>query len=101
MGARPQLVQGNSRSFGTNCSARPIVSATSSGVSTTSLATSITPTITSLPSSSFIRSGGTWEWMHSRLTWSMLLFASAGNTASYWRHSSPSVCFQSVLALMP
>ena len=32
---------------------------------------------------------------------SMLLRASAGNTASYWRHSSPSVLFQSVLALMP
>ncbi len=28
MGARPQLVQAMSRSFGTNCSARPIVSAT-------------------------------------------------------------------------
>jgi hypothetical protein len=41
-------VQGNRRSFATNCSARPIVSATCSGVSISSLATSITPTITSL-----------------------------------------------------
>ena len=61
----------------------------------------MTPTITSLPSSRRISSGGTCEWMHSSETWSMRLFASAGNTCSYWRHSSPSVCFQSMLALMP
>ena len=78
-----------------------MVSATSSGVSTTSLATSITPTITSLPVSSAISSGGTWLWMHSRLTWSMRLAASAGNTVSYWRHWSPSVFFQAMLASMP
>ena len=51
IGARPQLVQGNRRAAGTNRSAWPIVSATCSAVSTSSLATSITPTITSLPSS--------------------------------------------------
>jgi hypothetical protein len=80
---------------------RPMVSATSSGVSMVSLATSITPTITSLPFSSAIRSAGTCEWMHSRLTWSMRLAASAGKTFSYWRHSWPSVFFQSTLAWMP
>ena len=79
----------------------PIVSATCSGVSTTSEATSMTPTITSLPSSRRIRSGGTCEWKHSSETWSMRLLASAGNTCSYWRHSPPSVPFQSTLALMP
>ncbi len=66
-----------------------------------SLATSITPTITSLPSSSAINCGGTCEWMHSRLTWSIELAASAGNTFSYWRHSWPSECFQSMLAWIP
>ena len=64
-----------------------------------SLATSMTPTITSLPFSKAIRSGGTWEWKHSRLTCWMLLAASAGKTFSYWRHSWPSVFFQSTLAL--
>ena len=72
---------------GTNCSARPIVSAISSGVSIASEATSITPTITSLPSSRRISSGGTCEWKHSSDTWSIALFASAGKTCSYWRHS--------------
>ena len=71
IGARPQLVQAISRSAGTNCSARPIVSAISSGVSITSEATSITPTITSLPSSRRISSGGTCEWKHSSETWSI------------------------------
>jgi hypothetical protein len=101
IGARPQLVQAMSRSFGTNCKARPIVSAISSGVSIVSEATSMTPTITSLPASSRISSGGTCECRHSSETWSILLFASAGKTCSYWRHSSPSVAFQSTLALMP
>ncbi len=31
----------------------------------------------------------------------MRLFASAGKIASYWRHSPPSVSFQSRFALMP
>jgi hypothetical protein len=31
----------------------------------------------------------------------MRLFASAGKMRSYWRHSSPSAFFQSMLALMP
>jgi hypothetical protein len=61
----------------------------------------MTPTITSLPSSRRISSGGTCEWKHSSDTWSIALFASAGKTCSYWRHSSPSVAFQSTLALMP
>ena len=64
-----------------------MVAATSSGVSTLSVATSITPTSTSLPFSSFISSSGTCEWMHSSETWSILLFASAGKISSYWRHS--------------
>ena len=67
----------------TNCKALPMVSATSSGVSITSDATSITPTITSFPFSKAIKSIGTCEWKHSRLTWLMLLLASAGNTFSY------------------
>jgi hypothetical protein len=41
------------------------------GVSIRSEATSITPTITSLPSSRRISSGGTCEWMHSSETWSI------------------------------
>ncbi len=61
----------------------------------------MTPTMTSLPSSRRISSAGTCEWMHSSETWSMRLLASAGKTCSYCRHSSPSVAFQSTLALMP
>ena len=38
----------------------------------------MTPTITSLPSSSRISSAGTCEWKHSSETWSIALFASAG-----------------------
>lgn len=33
IGARPQFVHGNKRSFGTNCNALAMLSATSSGVS--------------------------------------------------------------------
>jgi len=101
IGARPQLVQAYSRCFGTNCSARPMVSATSSGVSISVDATSITPTSTSLPSSSRISSGGTCEWMHSSDTCLIELRASAGKTCSYCRHSSPRLFFQSMLAWMP
>ena len=72
-------------------SASAIVSATSSGVSTRSVATSITPTSTSLPGSSRISSIGTCELRHSSETWSMRLAASAGKVSSYWRHSDPSV----------
>ena len=31
----------------------------------------------------------------------MVEAASSGNVCSYWRHSPPSVFFQSLLALMP
>ena len=41
------------------------------------------------------------SWAHSSETWSMRLFASSGKICSYWRHSPPSVFFQSMLALMP
>ena len=78
-----------------------MAAATSCGVSILSLATSITPTSTSLPFSSFSSSTGTFEWMHSSDTWSMRLFASAGKISSYWRQDSPSVFFQSRLAWMP
>ena len=78
-----------------------MVSATSSGVSTWSEATSITPTMTSLFSSKAIKSIGTCEWAHSKLTCWMLLLDSAGNTFSYWRHSWPKVFFQLTLASMP
>ena len=44
---------------------------------------------------------GTFEWMHSSDTWSILLFASAGKISSYCRHSCPSVRFQSIFAWMP
>ncbi|MOA55802.1 hypothetical protein D3C78_1796560 [compost metagenome] len=77
------------------------VVATSSGVSTTLDATSMAPTITFLPRTSSIRSIGTCELWHSSEMISMLDVCSFGNDSSYWRHSEPSVCFQSVLALMP
>jgi hypothetical protein len=48
IGAMPQLVQGKSRSTGTKRDACSIVVATSSGVSTRSLATSMAPSKTSL-----------------------------------------------------
>src|SRR6185503_2655316 len=101
IGAMPQLVQGKRCFAGTYFSAVRIVAATSCGVSTLSEATSITPTSTSLPLSSFISSGGTCEWMHSSETCWILLFASAGKISSYWRQDSPSVFFQSRLAWMP
>ena len=97
----PQLVQGSSLSADTYFSASRITAATCSGVSTTSEATSITPTITSLPFSRPISSIGTWLLAHSRLTWVMLLAARAGNTCSYWRQLSPSVSFHFRLASMP
>ena len=101
IGAMPQLVQGKRCFAGTYFSARSMVAATSCGVSTLSEATSITPTSTSFPFSRESNSIGTLEWMHSSEIWSTLLFASAGKISSYWRHSPPSVFFQSRLALMP
>ena len=101
IGAMPQLVQAISRFFGTYLRARPMVAATSAGVSTRSEATSMTPTMTSLPFRSAISSMGTLEWMHSSETCLMLLLASTGKISAYCRHSVPSVSFQSVLALMP
>ncbi len=61
----PQLVHGNSCSGGTNVMARLIVSATCSGLSTLSVATSIAPTNTSFPLSSASNSIGTREFAHS------------------------------------
>ena len=101
IGAMPQLVQATMRSFGTNFITSPITCATCSGVSTSSVATSMTPTSTSLPSSSDSSFSGTRELMHSSETWSMRLLASAGKIFSYCRHSPPSEFFQSILALMP
>ena len=101
IGAMPQLVQATMRSFGTYLITSPMTCAISSGVSTLSVATSMTPTSTSLPSSSESNFSGTCEWMHSTETWPMRLLASAGKIFSYCRHSSPSEFFQSILALMP
>ena len=97
----PQLVQGWMRSTGTNSMARRMVAATSCGVSILSLATSMTPSSTSLPLSSASRLSGTRELAHSSETWSMQLCASAGKISSYCRHSLPRLCFQSIFALMP
>src|SRR5581483_4948386 len=101
MGAMPQFVQGKKRFAGTYFSALRMVPATSCGVSTLSVATSITPTSTSLPLRSPRSSTGTFEWMHSSETWSIFERASAGKISSYCRHSAPSVPFQSRFALMP
>ena len=46
-------------------------------------------------------SSGTFELRHSIATCWIELLAIAGKISSYCRHSLPSVCFQSVLALMP
>ncbi len=78
-----------------------MVSATCPGVSTVSLATSITPTSTSLPLSSPSSSTGTFEFAHSSETCLTRLLASAGKICSYWRHCEPSVLFQSMFAWMP
>src|SRR5436305_1243370 len=78
-----------------------IVPATSSAVSTASLATSITPACTILPLSRASNSSGTFELRHSIATCWIELESMAGKISSYCRHSLPSVCFQSVLALMP
>src|ERR1700724_2507620 len=68
IGAMPQLVQGKSRSTGTKRDACSIVAATSSGVSTRSLATSIAPSKTSLPFKRPSRSSGTLAPAHSTET---------------------------------
>jgi len=78
-----------------------MVANTCSGVSTASLATSITPTITSLSLSSPISDSGTWLLAHSSETWLILDALIAGKIASYCRHSLPSDFFQSILAWMP
>ena len=97
----PQLVHGNRCLAGTYCKAFSITSETSSADSMRSVATSMTPTSTSLPFNSFSSSIGTFEWMHSSETCLMRLFARAGKISAYWRHSPPSVLFQSMLAWMP
>ena len=61
----------------------------------------MTPTRMSFPLRSFKSSIGTREWMHSSEICFTRLFASAGKISSYWRHSEPSVFFQSRLAWMP
>ena len=97
----PQLVHGTILAGSTYFIARRMVAATSSGVSALSLATSMQPTSTSLPFKRPMNSIGTFELATSRLTWSIRLFARAGKMRSYWRHSSPSVFFQSMFAWMP
>jgi hypothetical protein len=44
---------------------------------------------------------GTCEFAHSSDTCPIADCASSGNVCSYWRHSLPSVFFQSMFALMP
>jgi uncharacterized protein involved in response to NO len=100
-GAMPQLGQGSIRSGATYGKTRRIVAATSSGVSTRSVATSIAPNCTSFVPRSRKSSSGTRELAHSSETWSRRLSASAGKIVSYCRHSLPSVAFQSILGLMP
>src|SRR5216683_859891 len=88
IGAMPQLVQAWMRSGSTNLVASFRVSATSSGVSTLSDATSMAPTSTVLVFKSFISSGGTWLCRHSSETCWILLRSSAGKVCSYWRQLS-------------
>ncbi len=77
----------------TNSRARRRVSATSSGVSMRSLATSRAPSITFLPRISSTSSIGTFDrWLSSEMV-SMLERCSRGKDSSYWRHSEPSVAF--------
>jgi hypothetical protein len=95
------LVLGMSLSASTNARARRSVSATSSGVSTVSSATSIAPSMTFLPRTSSMSSIGTCECWHSSETMSMLERCSSGNDSSYCRHCDPRLAFQSVFALMP
>ncbi len=100
-GTIPQLVHGKRCCSGTNLSAERMTRATSSGVSTRVVATSMHPTSTSLPASNASNSIGTRELAHSSETWSMEDFASSGKVCSYWRHSLPSVFFQTMLASIP
>ena len=97
----PQLVLGMSLSASTKASARRSVSATSSGVSTASFATSIAPSMTFLPRMSSMRSIGTCECWHSSDTMSIDERCSNGNDSSYCRHCDPRVAFQSLFAVMP
>src|ERR1700722_2716251 len=101
IGAMPQLVVAMMLLIGTNFKPPSIVLTTSSAVSTVSLATSITPACTTLPLSSASNSSGTFELRHSIATCWIELLSMAGKISSYCRHWLPSVCFQSVLALMP
>src|SRR5262249_56330025 len=68
IGAMPQLVHGLILSFATYFAASAITAATCAGVSTVSVATSIAPISTSLPSSSLSRFIGTLELRHSSET---------------------------------
>src|SRR6185312_12073262 len=101
IGAMPQLVVATILAFGTNLATSSITLTTSSAVSTVSLATSITPACTTLFGSRPSNSSGTCELRHSIATCWIVLLSIEGNVSSYCRHSPPSVCFQSVLALMP
>ncbi|MNL78658.1 hypothetical protein D3C87_2051020 [compost metagenome] len=78
----PQFVLGTSLSASTNRSALRRVSATSSGVSTVSFATSMAPSMTFLPRTSSMRSIGTWECWHSSEMMSMLDCCRSGNDCS-------------------
>jgi hypothetical protein len=82
-GTIPQLVHGYRRSAGTYSSARRMVAATSSGVSTAVVATSMHPTSTSFPASRASSASGTRELAHSSEAWSIRLRASRGKVCSY------------------
>src|SRR6478735_4144960 len=101
IGAMPQLVVATILAFGTNLATSSITFTTFSAVSTSSLATSMTPACTTLFGSAASNSSGTLELRHSIATCLIELLSITGNVSSYCRHSPPSVFFQSVLALMP
>lgn len=103
-GAIAQLELGVSWSASTNRSALGSTSATFSGVSTVSVATSIALSMTFSPRMSSRRSNGTCEWMHSNETMSIDdccgSGSGSGNDCSYSRHPAPSVSFQLLFASM-
>ena len=57
--------------------------------------------VATVPCNNDLRCIGTLALRHSSDTWPIRLAASAGKVRSYWRHSVPSVPFQSMFAWMP
>jgi hypothetical protein len=82
-GTIPQLVHGKMRAAGTCCIAERITAATSSGVSTRSVATSTAPTSTSLSPRRPISEIGTRDPAHSSDTPPTRLRARRGKVRSY------------------